>query len=54
MPQGSTGDASDVANCVAFLASSYIIVQNLVIDGGLTGSTGTKAIKIVVGVNNKL
>ncbi|KAF3385264.1 3-oxoacyl-[acyl-carrier-protein] reductase FabG [Penicillium rolfsii] len=44
VPQGSMGDAFDVANCVAFLASSasrYITGQNLVIDGGLTGSTGT-------------
>lgn len=44
IPQGSMGDAYDVANCVAFLASHsarYIIGQNLVIDGGLTESTGT-------------
>lgn len=44
IPQGAMGDAFDVANCVAFLASHssrYIIGQNLVIDGGLTGSTGT-------------
>ncbi|KAJ5370666.1 short chain type dehydrogenase [Penicillium cataractarum] len=44
VPQGSMGDAFDVANCVAFLASGasrYITGQNLVVDGGLTGSTGT-------------
>lgn len=44
VPQGSMGDAFDVANCVAFLASRasrYITGQNLVVDGGLTGSTGT-------------
>jgi NAD(P)-dependent dehydrogenase (short-subunit alcohol dehydrogenase family) len=44
VPHGSMGDAFDVANCVAFLASSasrYITGQNLVVDGGLTGSTGT-------------
>ncbi|CAI7630860.1 short chain type dehydrogenase [Penicillium manginii] len=44
IPQGTMGDAFDVANCVAFLASHsarYIIGQNLVIDGGLTESTGT-------------
>ncbi|KAJ5122552.1 short chain type dehydrogenase [Penicillium atrosanguineum] len=44
VPQGSMGDAFDVANCVAFLASGasrYITGQNLVVDGGLIGSTGT-------------
>ncbi|KAJ5629812.1 short chain type dehydrogenase [Penicillium herquei] len=44
IPQGSMGDAFDVANCVAFLASDtsrYVTGQNIVVDGGLTGSTGT-------------
>ena len=44
VPQGFMGDAFDVANCAAFLASHasrYIIGQNLVVDGGLVGSTGT-------------
>lgn len=44
VPMGCMGDAFDVASCVAFLASNssrYVIGQNLVIDGGLTGSTGT-------------
>ena len=44
VPSGRMGDAFDVANCVAFLASRasrYITGQNLVIDGGLTSSTGT-------------
>lgn len=44
VPQGHMGDAFDVAQCVTFLASRasrYIVGQNLVIDGGLTGSTGT-------------
>ncbi|KAJ5939040.1 short chain type dehydrogenase [Penicillium verhagenii] len=44
VPQGSMGDAFDFANVVAFLASRasrYVTGQNLVVDGGLTGSTGT-------------
>ncbi|KAJ5757487.1 short chain type dehydrogenase [Penicillium nucicola] len=44
VPLGCMGDAFDVANCVAFLASNssrYVIGQNLVLDGGLTSSTGT-------------
>lgn len=44
VPQGSMGDAFDVANCVAFLASHtsrYVTGQNIVVDGGLVGSTGT-------------
>lgn len=44
VPMGYMGDAFDVANAVAFLASRasrYITGQNLVVDGGLTGSTGT-------------
>lgn len=48
VPRGSMGDAFDVANCVAFLASHvsrYITGQNLIVDGGLTGSTGTGANK---------
>ncbi|KAJ5279615.1 short chain type dehydrogenase [Penicillium angulare] len=46
VPQGSMGDAFDVADCVAFLASrasKYITGQNIVVDGGLIGSTGTGA-----------
>lgn len=38
VPKGSMGDAFDVANCVAFLASGtarYITGQNLVVDGVL-------------------
>lgn len=44
VPMGFMGDAFDVANAVAFLASRssrYVVGQNLVVDGGLTGSTGT-------------
>jgi NAD(P)-dependent dehydrogenase (short-subunit alcohol dehydrogenase family) len=44
VPAGRMGDAFDVANAVGFLASDtsrYITAQNLVVDGGLTGSTGT-------------
>lgn len=48
VPMGIMGDAFDVANAVAFLASRssrYIIGQNLVIDGGLTSSTGTGGVQ---------
>ncbi|CAG8052228.1 unnamed protein product [Penicillium olsonii] len=44
VPMGFMGDAFDVANAVVFLASRssrYVVGQNLVVDGGLTGSTGT-------------
>ncbi|KAJ6006037.1 short chain type dehydrogenase [Penicillium sp. IBT 35674x] len=44
VPLGSMGDAFDVANVVAFLASRvsrYVTGQNVVVDGGLVGSTGT-------------
>jgi NAD(P)-dependent dehydrogenase (short-subunit alcohol dehydrogenase family) len=48
VPMGIMGDAFDVANGVAFLASRssrYIVGQNLVIDGGLTSSTGTGGVQ---------
>lgn len=44
VPLGKMGDAFDVANVVAFLASRasrYVTGQNVVVDGGLVGSTGT-------------
>lgn len=44
VPMGRMGDAFDVANATAFLASrsaKYITGQQLVVDGGLTSSTGT-------------
>ncbi|KAJ5347635.1 3-oxoacyl-[acyl-carrier-protein] reductase FabG [Penicillium brevicompactum] len=44
VPMGIMGDAFDVANAVTFLASCasrYVVGQNLVVDGGLTESTGT-------------
>ncbi|KAH7124888.1 putative short chain type dehydrogenase [Dactylonectria estremocensis] len=44
VPMGRMGDAFDVANATAFLASDaakYITGQNLVVDGGLVVSTGT-------------
>ena len=43
VPMGMMGDAIDVANAVAFLASDqarYITGQKLVVDGGITSSTG--------------
>lgn len=43
VPMGRMGDSHDVAMAVAFLASSqsrYITGQKLVIDGGITCSTG--------------
>lgn len=46
VPLGYMGNAFDVANGVAFLASHssrYVTGQNLVMDGGLTSSTGTGA-----------
>ncbi|KAI1262743.1 NAD(P)-binding protein [Xylariaceae sp. FL1019] len=44
VPTGKMGTAFDVANAAAFLASGaakYITGQTLVVDGGLTSSTGT-------------
>ncbi|KAI0140531.1 NAD(P)-binding protein [Xylariaceae sp. FL1272] len=44
VPTGKMGTAFDVANAAAFLASDaakYITGQTLVVDGGLTSSTGT-------------
>jgi len=43
VPMGRMGDAWDVANAVLFLASDesrYITAQQIVVDGGLTASTG--------------
>lgn len=43
VPMGRMGDSIDVANAVAFLASDqarYITGQKLVVDGGITSSTG--------------
>jgi len=43
VPMGRMGDAWDVANSVLFLASDearYITGQSIVVDGGLTSSTG--------------
>ncbi|OKL56177.1 hypothetical protein UA08_08563 [Talaromyces atroroseus] len=43
VPMGKMGDAWDVANAVLFLASDeakYITGQELVVDGGITSSTG--------------
>ncbi|KAK9452425.1 uncharacterized protein V1518DRAFT_411198 [Limtongia smithiae] len=43
VPMGKMGDAWDVANAVLFLASSeakYITGQKIVVDGGITSSTG--------------
>lgn len=43
VPMGTMGDSADVANAVAFLASDqarYITGQKLVVDGGITSSTG--------------
>lgn len=44
VPMGVMGDAHDVANAVVFLSSSaakYITAQALIVDGGITESTGT-------------
>ncbi|EEU42935.1 uncharacterized protein NECHADRAFT_95362 [Fusarium vanettenii 77-13-4] len=43
VPMGKQGDSSDVANAIVFLASGsakYITGQELVVDGGITSSTG--------------
>ncbi|KAH7119059.1 oxidoreductase ucpA [Dendryphion nanum] len=43
VPMGRMGDAWDVANAVVFLASdeaSYVTGQKIVVDGGITSSTG--------------
>lgn len=43
VPMGRMGDAWDVANAVVFLAadeSKYITGQKIVVDGGITSSTG--------------
>ena len=44
VPMGTMGDAHDVANAVVFLSSQaakYITAHALVVDGGITESTGT-------------
>lgn len=44
VPMGRMGDSFDVANAAVFLASDsakYITAQEIVVDGGLTSSTGT-------------
>lgn len=44
VPMGRLGDAWDVANAAAFLASEvsrYVTGQQIVMDGGLTSATGT-------------
>lgn len=44
VPMGRMGDSFDVANAAVFLASEsakYITAQEIVVDGGLTSSTGT-------------
>lgn len=43
VPMGQMGDAWDVANAVLFLVSDearYITGQKIVVDGGITSSTG--------------
>ena len=43
VPMGKMGDAFDVAHAIVFLASDqarYITGQKLVVDGGITSSTG--------------
>lgn len=43
VPMGKMGDAWDVANAALFLVSDesrYITGQKIVVDGGITGSTG--------------
>ena len=43
VPMGRMGDSFDVANCAAFLLSDsarYITGQKIVVDGGITSSTG--------------
>lgn len=43
VPMGRMGDSFDVANCTAFLLSDsarYITGQKIVVDGGITSSTG--------------
>lgn len=43
VPMGKQGDSLDVANAIVFLASEsakYITGQELVVDGGITSSTG--------------
>ena len=43
VPMGKMGDAWDVANAALFLVSdeaSYVTGQKIVVDGGITSSTG--------------
>lgn len=47
VPTGSMGSSEDVANAIVFLSSSaskYVVGHALVVDGGITLSTGTGGI----------
>jgi hypothetical protein len=49
VPMGKMGDAWDVANATLFLVSDeaqYITGQELIVDGGITSSTGRTRFEI--------